>query len=90
VIDSQVTTSGCGSLPRRVQRRVDRARTLVERAEAGGPIRSRRLLRRAATALSSGALVVQRSVRLGEISQPCADAVRATLVARANRLTTGP
>src|SRR5262249_51236778 len=90
VVDSRVATDACGDLPRRIQRRVDRARGLVERAEGVGPIRSRRLLHRAANALGSAAVGVQRAPRLAEISRPCADAVGAPLAAGAKRLTPGP
>jgi YVTN family beta-propeller protein len=86
LFEGSLAEAPCTSVPARVQRRVDRAVTLLADAESVSPRKSERLVRRAARVLVRAAAAASRAARRDDITRECADALRGTLLARAARL----
>jgi hypothetical protein len=86
LFESSLAQGPCTSVPRRVQRRVDRAIALLTDAETAGARKSERLVRRAARVLVRAAAAANRASKRDDITRECADVLRGTLLARAARL----
>jgi hypothetical protein len=86
LLEGALAEEPCTSVPLRVQRRVDRAMTLLVDAETAGPRKSDRLVRRAARVLVRAAAAAKRAAKRDGITRECADVLHGTLLARAARL----